>query len=105
MSVLDKDAFNAAIQARIGEDTTDEALEFAGNMMDTYNSLTASQRSETDVSKADLDALDAKWRAKYKARFFSGGSPDDSPDTQRPESNEHPEEKITIADLFAKKEG
>lgn len=73
MAILTKEAFMAALQARVGEGSTDDDLKFLEDMTDTYNDL------ETRVGedwKAKHDALDASWRQRYRDRFYHGVEPD-----------------------------
>lgn len=73
MAILSKEAFMAALQARVGEGSTDDDLKFLEDMTDTYNDL------ETRVGedwKAKHDALDASWRQRYRDRFYHGVEPD-----------------------------
>ena len=106
MAVLERDKFFDAIHARIGDDTTDEAIQFIEDMTDTYNDL------ETKIAGDGIDwherynELDEKWKKKYSHRFFSGGAamrpPASETDTDT-ETEEESREKITYKDLFTVK--
>lgn len=64
-----KEEILEAVKARIGEDTTDEALSFIEDITDTLTDLSEKSKDTTDW-KAKYEANDKEWRDKYKARFF-----------------------------------
>lgn len=101
MSVLEREKFFEAVQTRIGEDTSDEAIAFIEDMTDTYNDLETRAAGDGVDWKQRYEELDEKWKKKYSHRFFSGGR------TMRTVLAEEPEEeatdnsdKITYKDLF-----
>lgn len=105
MSVLEREKFFEAVQNRIGEDTSDEAIAFIEDMTDTYNDLETKAAGDGVDWKQRYDELDEKWKKKYAHRFFSGGGTmrtvlAEEPDEEATEDNG---EKITYKDLF--KEG
>lgn len=101
MTVLGKDDFFAAVQTRIGSDTSDDAIAFVENMTDTYNDLlTKANGDGTDWEKKYRE-LDESWKARYKHRFFSSPAvcvPDGDPAASA-DPGEDPA-NITIDDLF-----
>lgn len=93
MAVKTREEIMNAVRARIGEDTSDEALAFIEDVSDTLASMS---NSESENWKKKYEDNDALWRQKYRDRFYSGGSDDDDP--------EQPEDKpLTFENLF--KEG
>lgn len=101
MAVLEREKFFEAVQARVGEDTTDEAIQFIEDMTDTYNDLEARGAGDGIDWKERYDELDEKWKKKYAHRFFSGGAP--RPAMIKEEDEEETidaKEKITYSDLF-----
>lgn len=93
MAVKKIDEIMAAVRARIGEDTSDEALSFVEDIHDTLNSLSS---PDNENWKKKYEKNDAEWRAKYKERFFNPDKPAD-PD---PEPQPEPAEKLTFDKLF-----
>lgn len=68
MAVLDKEKFMERLKERIGEDTSDDALQFIEDMADTYNDL--EERVGEDW-KTKYEESEKTWRDKYKQRFFT----------------------------------
>lgn len=112
MAVLTKEDFLKAIQTRIGDDVSDEAMSFIEDMTDTYDSLSKSLENDGEDWKAKYEELDKTWRDKYKARFFSNQNTNSSNDTTSDEVKDEQEndvkddsESIGFDDLFAEREG
>lgn len=74
MAVLNRDEFFNAIQTRVGNDTSDDAINFIENMTDTFNSLENGANGDGVDWKQKYEELDESWKKKYAHRFFSGGS-------------------------------
>lgn len=72
MAVRSKEEIMNAIRARIGEDTSDEAISLIEDISDTVDDLTG--RIGEDW-KAKYEENDASWRQRYTERFFGGGEP------------------------------
>ena len=103
MSVLEREKFFEAVQNRIGEDTSDEAIAFIEDMTDTYNDLETRAAGDGVDWKQRYDELDEKWKKKYAHRFFSGGGTMRAALQEEPEeeaTDDVPGEKITYKDLF-----
>lgn len=100
MSVLEREKFFEAVQTRIGEDTSDEAIAFIEDMTDTYNDLETRAAGDGIDWKQRYDELDEKWKKKYAHRFFSGGVPARMPLTETDEEETTGSDKITYKDLF-----
>lgn len=105
MAVLSREDFLSRIQGKIGEDTSDEAMQFIEDMTDTFDSLVSSSNDKEDW-KAKYEENDKSWREKYKARFFSSEntSPLDVKLSQE-EDVKADGEQTTFDDLFAEREG
>ena len=80
MAKLNREQFLEAIKARIGDDTSDLAMQFVEDMTDTFDGFATDSNSQriseleqqlTDA-KAEKDELDKSWRQRYRDRFFSG---------------------------------
>lgn len=104
MAVLNKDEFLKAINERVGNDTSDDALAFIENMTDTYSHLEEAGQDDKETVeywKQEAQRIDDSWRVKYQSRFFSGGKvnafdSDDGEEDDEPQVNED----IHIKDLF-----
>ena len=112
MAILNKDDFLKAIQTRIGDDVSDDAMKFIEDMTDTFDSLTASSAGDGEDWKAKYEELDNTWREKYKARFFEGSNENSSNETTAQEVKKDQEtdvkedgENVTFDSLFAEREG
>lgn len=105
MAVLSREDYLARIQGKIGEDTSDEAMQFIEDMTDTFDDY-ASRVGDKENWKAKYEENDKMWREKYKARFFSSNA-----DTPNDVLNEQKEDIIDDAetkdfdDLFIEREG
>lgn len=98
MSVLDREQFLERVRSFVGDNTTDEALEFVADMSDTYEALNTP--SDGVDWKARFEENDAQWRAKYRDRFFATSDSDVDGDDVEP-----PAKKIISFDeLFTTKE-
>lgn len=106
MAVLNREEFMSRLQERIGEDTSDEAMEFIEDMTDTFNDMETRSSGNNDGQwKQKYDELDKSWRKKYKDRFFSSETtPDDTKDEQEDDVKGDAKEK-TYEDLFKEREG
>lgn len=92
------DEIMSDIKARIGEDTSDEAIALVENLSDTLKSLADSGKEDW---KAKYEQNDADWRKRYKERFFSSEKPDEQ-DEQNTDPNSDGEQKLTYDNLFNK---
>lgn len=79
-----------AVRARVGEDTSDEAIAFVEDVSDTLASL-----SNAEDWKKRYEDNDAEWRKRYQDRFFSPEKPNDHEPEPDPEPN-----KLTFDELF-----
>lgn len=94
MAVKSKAEILELIKARVGDDTSDEALAIIEDVTDTLDDYEARIADSGDW-KARYEQNDAEWRQKYKDRFFQpAADPDPEPEP------EEVEEKTTFEDLF-----
>lgn len=98
---LSKEAFLASIQARVGNDTSEEAITFIEDFTDTYNELEQRTADQTDW-KQKYEENDNSWREKYKERFFSAA---DTIKEEELKGLEKDSERKTFSDLFTEREG
>lgn len=97
MAILSKEEFIRIIGERIGEDVSDEALQFIEDMTDTYESLEVNNSSEWEEK---YNKLDNDWRNKYKERFLSGGIVEEQVDEIIDDELEEREETIDYNDIL-----
>lgn len=94
MAIKSKAEILELVKARIGDDTSDEALAIIEDVTDTLDDY-ETRIADSGDWKARYEQNDADWRKKYKERFFAP--------TDEPEENDEPEEveeKRTFEDLF-----
>ena len=92
MAIRSVEEIMSAVKARVGEDTSDEALAFVEDGSDTLCSM---QQSSGEDWKKKYEENDAEWRARYRDRFFN---PDE---VDEPDTDPEPEIKAkTYEDLF-----
>ena len=112
MSVLNREEFMSRLKARVGEDTSDDAMSFIEDFTDTYNDMET--RATNDNSELEekynalvkeKDELDKSWREKYKARFFDGETTPDEVKNEQEEDVIRDGEETTFEDLFEEREG
>lgn len=96
--VKSKDELLADIKARLGDDTSDEAIALVENISDTIDELESKVNDTTDW-KAKYEENDNAWRTKYRERFFNA-------ETQQEDDSEFQETETpkTFDDLFKVKE-
>ena len=85
-----REEFMESVRARVGDDTSDEALAFVEKMASTYDELTADRGEDWRQKYEENDAM---WREKYRNAFFN------TPAEQARETKK-PSEKINFKDLF-----
>lgn len=79
MAVLNREQFMERLRARIGEDTSDDAVSLLEDFTDTWDDWETrfSAANEGDW-KAKYEENDRAWRDKYTKRFFSGKPPEEA---------------------------
>lgn len=92
MAVKTVDEIMAKVRERIGEDDSDEAIEFIEDISDTLESF-----SNAENWKTKYEENDKKWREKYRERFFTPKEEvEEEEEIEEPEENE----KKKFEDLF-----
>lgn len=100
MSIRSSQEIIDASVARIGGDTSDEAIAYIEDITDTLTDY-STQLKDSGEWKAKYEALDAEWRTKYVNRFKNTGDTDDSTIIIESENSYIDEEKeATIESLF-----
>lgn len=108
MAVLERDDFFSRIQQRIGDDSSEEAINFMEDMADTYNEMEKRANGDGVDWEQRYHDLDESWRKKYTHRFFSAGggtapTPEPQDMSDEREKEERKAERITYSDLFETK--
>lgn len=104
MAILDKNAFFEAINARVGDSTADEDLQFLADMQDTYNSLAVDPN--TTVSRTDYDTLQGRYNelaANYRERFLNGDSRNKDNEPEQENESELRAKSVKFGDLFTQR--
>lgn len=91
MAVKTVDEIMAKVRERIGEDDSDEAIEFIEDISDTFESFSSSEDWKTKYEENDK-----KWREKYRDRFFTSKEEVEEDEIEEPEEKE----KKKFEDLF-----
>ena len=90
MAIKTIEELMGAVRARVGEDTSDEAIAFVEDVSDTLASL-----SNAEDWKKKYEDNDAEWRKRYQDRFFNPDKPNDPEPAPDPEPK-----KLTFDELF-----
>ena len=97
-----KDELLTAVSALLGDLTTDEAIEFLEDLLDTITDLEEKVTVDDGEDwEAKYQELDRDWRERYTARFFNKDENDPLPD---PEPEVIDEEPKTFEELFVEEE-
>ncbi len=94
--VKTKEEILEQIKARLGEDTSDEALSFIEDITDTLTDYETRTNDTTDW-KQKYEDNDKQWRERYKERFFSGETVEEEEEEQA-----ETEPPLSFDDLFKK---
>ena len=105
MAVRTRDEILAALRARLGDDTSDDALAIIEDVDDTFKDYET--RSSEDW-KSKYYELDSTWRKRYRDRFFQKPddketTPEDVVDDNEEDLKEESETK-SFDELFEEKE-
>lgn len=102
MAIKTKEELLASIKAKLGEDTSDEAISLLEDLSDTLDTT----KDSTDW-KQKYEENDKQWREKYTSRFYDTGSEDkrEKPDSKPEDKDEEDKAStVTFNDLFTEKE-
>ena len=106
MAILSKDKWLESLKARVGDDTSDETLQFIQDMTDTYNDLEAKASNNINYEQKYKDN-DAMWRKKYRDAFFNGKADKAEQQLNKPQTEIEAEDEskdLTYESLFTVKE-
>ena len=105
MPQLNRDDFMARINSRLGDDNSEDALNFMRDMADTFDGL-SSQPADV-VSKSDFDNLQGRYdelSRNYRERFMSAPIVQPEPEPPNPiDEAEQRAKSIGFKDLFSTK--
>lgn len=93
--ILSEEEFLNALNEVVGDDNSDNSLNFIENMTDTYNNL---KTNSSENWQQRYEENDKNWREKYKQRFLSGEEVKDNE-----ENNNEEKEITTFSELFTMK--
>lgn len=100
MAVKTREEIVAQISARIGDDTSDDAIALMEDVADTLADLEEKAKGDGKDWKAEAERIDKEWREKYISRF--NGKTDDNDDIIEPNDDEN--KRLTFEALFEEKE-
>lgn len=100
MAVRTKEQILEMLRARLGDDSSDEALAIMEDTSDTLDSLQTDSQQDW---KTRYEENDAAWRQKYKDRFTQGGKEKD-PEEEEEEKKPKHDKPLTFEELFSTKE-
>ncbi len=101
--ILNNETFMEQLKNIIGEDSSDEAIQFLENASDTLSDY---QTKIGEDWKKKYEENDAEWRRKYKDRFFSSAQDKKDDVLEEQEEDVIDDGKIRSFDtLFTEREG
>ena len=95
MAIKTREEIMEAIRARVGEDTSDEALAFVEDVSDTISDMETRSANSREWEKK-YHENDKAWRKKYKERFYQPVNMQE----QDPDPDEPEKKCLTYNDLF-----
>lgn len=102
-----KDELLTALNALLGEDnTTDAAIAMIEDLSDSFDAAPTEPDAALVKQVEDLQAELETWKRKYRDRFLGKSTEDESEteDEDEIEAEKPDGDKITIKDIFKKKE-
>lgn len=100
MAIRTREEMLAALNQHLGDDHSDEALNLIEDLTDTLDSLSGNSGG-VDWEQKYKDN-DAKWRQRYRDRFFGKGDDNDNDNDNDNKPDNKPTKPRTFADLFKK---
>lgn len=97
MAIKSKEEILEQINARIGEDNSDEAIAIIEDITDTLNDFETRANGDGVDWKTKYEENDKEWRNKYKERFFN---PEPNEDNNLEEPTPDNDKPMSYADLF-----
>lgn len=102
MAILKKEQYFEAIKNRLGDDSSDEAIQFMEDMTDTYNDLENRATEDSENWEQKYKENDAAWKKRYANRFFNGSTQynNGQENLDNDEEEQYNPESVTIDSLF-----
>ena len=102
MAILNRDDYFARLQTIVGDNTSDESIQFIEDMTDTYNDMETRANGDGVDWEQRYHELDESWKQKYRHRFFSGNGASNIGNGNSTDNSDFEERSktITINDLF-----
>lgn len=97
MAVRTKEEILELVKTRIGDDESDEALNFVEDIIDTINDY---ESRIAEDWKAKYEENDKQWRQKYRDRFFNNDPLPNSEVIDTTIASSEEEKPKTYDDLF-----
>ena len=95
MAVRTRDEILNAIRARIGDDTSDEAIALVEDVTDTMVDMENRANGDGENWREKYEENDRQWREKYRDRFFN--KTDDKDDDKDDDEKKKP---MSFDELF-----
>lgn len=97
MSVVAKADLLKKFSEIVGDDTSDNVLNFMSDLTDT---LDDKEKNNSEDWKAKYEANDAEWRKKYRDRFMNGSDEKIEEQEHDSDENDEPKLKTSFDELF-----
>ena len=95
MAIRTRDEILNAIRAKIGDDTSDEAIALVEDVTDTMADMENRANGDGENWRQRYEENDRQWREKYRDRFFS--KTDDKDDDKDDDEKKKP---MSFDELF-----
>ena len=106
MAVLTREDYLERLNALVGEDNTDEALQIIEDFTDTFDNLgTQNDNNDNENWKQKYEELDATWRQKYRDRFMNSQTTEEDVIEEQEDNVELDGEMREYDELFEEREG
>lgn len=79
MSVVNREELMNKLKARIGDDTSDEAIQLLEDVSDTLTDYEEKVKGDGTDWKAESERIDKEWRERYIARFNGAEQVEEEP--------------------------
>lgn len=100
MAVKSREEIVAQLSARIGADTSDDAIALIEDVTDTLSDLETKATGDGKDWKSEAERIDREWREKYIARFSGNGDDDEQDNLPKPRERK----PLSFDELFKEKE-
>lgn len=106
MAVLTREDYLERLNALVGEDNSDEALQIIEDFTDTFDNLgTQNDNNDNENWKQKYEELDATWRQKYRDRFMNSQTTEEDVIEEQEDNVKLDGEMKEYDELFEEREG